>query len=65
MATMTQAEAIQHLKHRVKQLKAENADLSNENEELKEAISSIYEISADFSIAGQDDLDGLDLDEEN
>lgn len=46
MATMTQAEAIQHLKFRVKQLKAENIDLRNENEELNEAISSIYEIAA-------------------
>ena len=62
---MTQAEAIQHYKRRIQQLKAENADLRNENEELNEAISSIYDIAAGFSLVGQEGLDELDLDEEN
>lgn len=61
MATLTQAEAIQYLKNRVRQLKEENAELKNENEELNEAISYIYDTAAGFSKAKQDDFEDLDF----
>ena len=61
---MTQIQAIRTLKFRVKKLKEETAKLVEENQELNEVITSIYETAAGFSLAKREDFEGLDLDDE-
>lgn len=60
---ITQSEAIQRLKNRNAQLRAENTDLVNENAEMREALAVIYEAAAGFNPIDQDDLDEMDFEE--